>query len=96
MQTELFITVNHLDDFGGYTRFRVGDELELEKDEDNPYDDEAIIVYKDGVKCGYIANSVCSVARGTYSAGRIYEQVKKNATCIVRFITEDIVIAQLK
>lgn len=96
MQTEVFITVNHLDDFGGYTNFRVGDELELEKDEDNPYDDEAIIAYKDGVKCGYVANSVCSVARGTSSAGRVNELVKKNTTCIVRFITEGIIIAQLK
>ena len=92
----VFITINHLDNYGGIRRFRVNDVLKLMKDRDNPFDDEAIGVYdQHSVKCGYVANSVSSVARGTCSAGRVYEQVDDDADCIVRFIIEDSLIAQL-
>ena len=93
-----YITVNHLDDFSrfGYTRFRVGEQLVLKKDHDNCYDDEAIQVNdRSGSKVGYVANSVSSVARGTYSAGRIYDQIEEETECIVRFITEDILIVEI-
>ena len=97
MKKEVFVTVNHFDECLGYTRFRIGEKLILKKDHDNPYDDEAIAVY-DGndCRCGYTANSVSTVARGTCSAGRIYDQVGETAECIVRFITEDMLIAEVK
>ena len=91
---DIFITINHIEDYGGYFRFRVGDELSLEK-EDNPYDDEAIAVYKNDIKCGYVANSVVSVSRGTYSSGRLYDKIKEKAKCIIAFINEDRIIAKL-
>ena len=51
-----------------------------------------------GYKCGYVANSVHSVARGTYSAGRVYDQIKDEARCAVRFILaeEGCLIAELE
>ena len=95
MKDGIYLTVTHLDDFGGHIMFRVGDKLDLKKDEDNPYDDEAIAVYKDGYKCGYVANSVVSVSRGTYSSGRLYDKIKEKAKCIIAFISEDRIIAKL-
>ena len=95
---EKFITVNHLDDYSpmGYTRFRVGQQLKLQKEKDNCYDDEAIAVFDDnGSKAGYVANSVSTAARGTFSAGRIYDQIEDEDSCTIRFITEDVLIAQI-
>ena len=63
---------------------------------DNIYDDEAIMVYgPHDVKCGYVANSVCSVARGTLSAGRLYDRISDSASCQISFILDDCIIAQL-
>ena len=92
----VYVTINHLDDFGGYTMFRVGDTLTLKKDLNNCYDDEAIVAYnKHGCKCGYVANSVCTVVRGTYSAGRVYDKINDEESCKICFITEDMLIAKI-
>lgn len=87
MDKKIYITINHLDDFESQMFLMPGDVLTLKKDKKNTYDDEAIAVFtKDNYKCGYVANSVHSVARGTYSAGRVYDQIKDEARCCVRFI----------
>ena len=97
MKEKAFVTINHLDLYGGHIKFKVGDKLYLNKDLDNIYDDEAIIATNDlDIKCGYVANSVYSVIRGSQSAGRIYEKIKDNNECIVRFIGEEFLIAELK
>ena len=96
MKENIYVTINHTDEYGGTVHFRVGDTLILKKDHDNCYDDEAIVVYnKHNCKCGYVANSVCSVARGTYSAGRIYDKIEETASCEIRFILEDYIIAEV-
>ena len=96
MKERIFITVNHLDNYGGSRNFRINDRLTLKKDTDNPYDDEAVAVYdRDSIKCGYVANSVYTVARGSQSAGRIYEKINDGDECIIRFITEDALISEL-
>ena len=93
---KIYITVNHLDDFNTTYMFRIGDILTLRKDHDNCYDDEAIAAYsRHKAKCGYVANSVCSVCRGTYSAGRVYDKIPEEYYCIVRFICEDHLIGEL-
>lgn len=92
----LYITVNHLDEYGGAQSFRIDDELILKKDLDNPFDDEAIAVFNNhNIRCGYVANSVYSVARGTKSAGFIYNLIKHNHKCIVRFIIEECLICEI-
>lgn len=94
---EIYVTINHLEDFNAEYTFKPGDVLTLKKDPDNCYDDEAIIVYsKHGCKCGYVANSVCTVARGTFSAGRVYDIITDEQVCTVCFITEECLIAKLK
>lgn len=95
----IYITINHLDDYMPVMNLKVGDILMLKKDPDNIYDDEAIAVYtKENYKCGYVANSVNSVARGTHSAGRVYNSFKDTCDCSVSFIFNDFytLIAKLK
>lgn len=78
---------------------KTGDVLILKKDRNNQYDDEAIAVYtKDNYKCGYVANSVRSVARGTCSAGRVYDLFEDEARCLVGFllVEEGCLIAELE
>ena len=94
----IYITINHLDDFECTSFLRPGDKLILKKDRNNIYDDEAIIVYKENkIKIGYVANSVHSVARGTYSAGRLYDRIGDETECVVRFVLteEGCVIAEI-
>ena len=77
--------------------FQVGDELNLKKEKNNEYDDEAIVASKENMKSAYVANSVSSVARGTFSAGRIYDLIGEEAKCVIRFILseQDVMIAEL-
>ena len=95
---QVYITLNHMDDFMDYPSFiSVGQELKLEKQKENTYDDEAIVASTGEYKCAYVANSVHSVVRGTSSAGRIYDQIEDEARCVVRFVMmeQGVVIAQL-
>ena len=99
MNKDKYITINHLDEYEGPSFFKVGETLILKKDKNNPYDDEAISVHKEtGPKCGYVANSVHTVARGTFSAGRMYDHIKDEAKCRINFILqeEDCLIAKLE
>ena len=92
---QTFITISHLDDFMSEEFMEPGAAFSLVK-EPNCYDEESISVYSGrGVKCGYVANSWNRVARGTHSAGYISRDFKKKASCIVRFRTENIAIAEL-
>jgi hypothetical protein len=69
----------------------------LKKDYENKYDDEAIEVDLESVgKIGYVANSPHTVARGTKSAGRIYDTFKDECRASIRFIVKDTVIAELE
>ena len=96
MEEKQYITINHTEEFGGTIHCRVGDILTLKKDHDNIYDDEAIVVYnKHNCKCGYVANSVSSVARGTLSAGRLYDRIAENSECKINFILDDQIIAEV-
>ncbi len=95
----IYITINHLDDYLPVMNLKVGDILTLKKEPNNLYDDEAIAVYtKENYKCGYVANSVSSVARGTFSAGRLCNKMGNTAECIVKFIISEYgyVIAEMQ
>ena len=99
MDEKIYVTIDHLDDFESQLFLKTGDILILKKDRSNIYDDEAIAVYtKDNYECGYVANSVHSVARGTHSAGRVYDLIEDEARCCVRFILpeEGCLIAEIK
>ena len=72
--------------------------LTLKKDYENPYDDEAIAAYKNGSKVGYVANSVSTVCRGTYSAGRLYDRFDNEICCVIKFVSTEygFLIAEIK
>ena len=91
--------------------FNVGDLFELRKEKDNSYDDEAIIaVSMEDYLCGgedweeygeeeryglYVANSVRTVARGTYSAGRLYDKFEGKLYVEVKFVTNEALICKI-
>lgn len=92
----MYITITRSNNYLGIESYIIGQELVLVKDKDNRYDDESILVKTTtDAKCGYVANSVNSVARGTHSAGYIYNMIKDDQKCLVSFIVEDKVIAEI-
>ena len=93
---ETYITIVGVQEYQGSEIFRPKQQLKLVKDRTNSYDDEAIAVFSDmDVKYGNVANSVRTVARGTHSAGYIYETFAEETGCEVCFIVGDRVIARL-
>lgn len=90
-----YITITGANHQFGMEVFLVGQILYLEKDEYNEFDDEVIRVMSDAnVIYGYVANSVYTVARGTKSAGRIYDTFEHMQKIKVNFITGNSVIAE--
>lgn len=68
----------------------------LRKEPTNTYDKEAIMVLKEDLtKIGYVANSWKTQAKGTYSAGRLYDKMENESQAKICFVTNEIVIAQL-
>lgn len=76
--------------------FSVGQVLKLVKEPNNIYDYEAIRVECAGIgKIGYVANSVSTVVKGTYSAGRLYDKMNDEAYCRILFITKNEAIGEV-
>ena len=93
---EKYITIAGIDHYYGIKPFLVGKKFKCIKDKNNLWDSEAIKVYsKDIGTVGYIANSHYTVIKGTMSAGRIYEKVKKKFTVKVMFVTKSGVICKI-
>lgn len=94
---ETYITITAIDKYAGSKSFFPGMKVELRKDVENRFDDEAVAVYAvNGGKYGYVANSVYTVCRGTHSAGYIYRMFGDNTSCTIRFVGEDFAIALLE
>ena len=93
----MFITIVGAENYIGTESLVIGQELILKKEPDNRYDDESIKVTTDsGAACGHVANSVDTVARGSHSAGYIYNSIGDNQKCKVLFIIDERVIAEVK
>lgn len=76
--------------------FRINQILTLKKDYYNLYDNEAIkVLNEDGISYGYVANSVNTRAKGTHSAGYIYNKFNEKIKCKVKFITQRKIIAEI-
>lgn len=98
---DIFITVANLE--GREKVFKIGQNFILEKDFENE-DPEVINIYswnhddEEGIEktlIGYVANSGPSMAKGTYSAGRIYDKIGDIGKCSICFIHRDVVIAKV-
>lgn len=75
---------------------RPGDIVHLVKDVHNEYDEEAIAVLNEELeRIGYVANSTRTVAKGTYSAGRIYDRFTNVAIGVVSFILKGEAIVRI-
>jgi len=73
-----------------------GMKLYLEKEPDNKYDKEAIMVKKEGLGLiGYVANSTYTVIGESMSAGRLYDKIGKKATAKVVMLTNAGVICKI-
>lgn len=67
----------------------------LRKEPTNEYDKEAIMVLKEDLtKIGYVANSWKTQAKGTYSAGRLYDKMDNESRAKICFVSNEMVIAQ--
>ena len=90
---------------------RVGERYGLKKDLGNEHDDEAIMVVplddrgdsEERCECimpiedvMYVANSVRTVAMGTWSAGRLYDKLTDKSSVEIKFIIGNAAIGEVK
>lgn len=91
-----YISIVGINHYFGSEVFKIGQKLILKKDFENKYDDEAIQAELDTIgKVGYVANSYQTVAKGTRSAGRIYDTFDTTCKGQVAFIVKDTIIVKL-
>ena len=105
MKEKIYITLITRDE-----NVAVGECFALKKEEGNAYDDEAIlaepvdyeseetndscdVIYDQNL---YVANSVNTVARGTWSAGRLYDKLTKNMIAEVKFVVRGVAICEVR
>lgn len=97
MKENDYITITNIKEYIEIGMIKIGEVLHLKKEPGNAYDMEAIVVEnKNEIPIGHVANSVNSVAKGTHSAGYIYQSFKDSILCTVKFIYHDMIIAQLQ
>lgn len=93
---ELYVTITGAHYYFGMPFFTIGQIVTLQKEPENLFDGEAIAVMAPVVgKVGYVANSPQTMARGTQSAGRIYDHLPTECAAIVLFITCTKIIAKV-
>ena len=64
-----------------------GMKIKLEKEPDNEYDAEAILVKMKGIGAiGHVANSTYTVKGDTMSAGRLYDKIGKKAKAKIVYV----------
>ena len=96
MEEENYITINGTNFFHGLKPFKIGSIIKLIKDPENDYDTEAIQVeIRYAGQVGYVANSPKTVAKGTMSAGRIYDKIMDTDFAKVKFILNNEIIAKV-
>ena len=94
---KIYITISGMRHYYGTDILERGDEVKLIKEPDNDYDNEAIRVEVDGLgKIGYVANSSGTVLGECYSAGRLYDLIKKETKATVKYVTERGTVCKIK
>jgi len=82
-----YITITGFNHYYGLEPFKIGNLIRCCKETDNSFDGEAIKAVLPYIgTVGYIANSPNTVAGGTMSAGRIYDNVEDKFYVRVFFI----------
>lgn len=87
---KIYFTLTGTKHYFGNGFLEKGMKLELEKEPDNKYDKEAIMVKIEGLgKIGYVANSIYTVMGESMSAGRLYDKIADKATARVVLVTSE-------
>ena len=85
--SKIYFTLTGCNHYFGTDFLEKGMTLKLKKEPKNPYDHEAIAVKIKGIGiCGYVANSLYTVAGETMSAGRLYDKIGKKAKAKVVYV----------
>lgn len=96
MTSDTYITVIEEDIYYNLDDLKIGEKLRLVKEPNNKFDSETIkVVGFNDFEYGTVANSVESVARGTHSAGYIYNSLTEEPTCEICFIIDGRAIARV-
>lgn len=91
-----YVTIVGADNYYGSKIFNVGQKVTLIKDYRNTYDEEAIKAEIETLSTvGYVANSINTVAKGTKSAGRIYDTFEDVTYGVIRFVVKDVAIVEV-
>ena len=94
---KIYFTITGMNYFQGQSFLKPGMKVQIEKEPDNKFDKEAILVSMEGVGAiGYVANSAHTVKGDFYSAGRMYDLFKKKATGKVKYVLDYGAICVLK
>lgn len=97
MEDLMFVTLTGIGLKNQMKHLKVFDRLLLLKEYDNAYDSEAIRVEAPFVgKIGYIANSVNTKAKGTMSAGRLYDKFEEHCFGVILFVTAENAILKVE
>lgn len=94
---KVYFTITGMNYYQGQSFLKPGMKVTLEKEPDNKYDKEAILVSMEGIGAiGHVANSSHTVKGESYSAGRMYDHFKKKATGKVKYVLDYGAICVLK
>ena len=75
-----YFTLTGTKHYYGSNFLKPGMKVQLEKEPDNEFDPEAILVKLNGLgKIGYVANSPYTIVGESMSAGRLYDKIKDTA-----------------
>ena len=84
---EIYFTLTGTNHWYDQDFLKKGMKVKLEKEPNNPYDKEAIMVKIKGLgKCGYVANSPYTVQGESMSAGRLYDKIGDKAKGRIVFV----------
>ena len=96
MKKQMYFTITGMFLLPDTEFLKPGMKVQLEKEPDNKYDKEAIMVRLPGLgKIGYVANSVKTVVGETSSAGRIYDKIADAWTGTVMYNMGSAVVCSL-
>jgi hypothetical protein len=92
----MYITLQTFNKLHGSKPLALDGIVKLVKEPDNKYDAEAIACeMRYFGKIGYVSNSVQTVAKGTMSAGRLYDKISDEYFAKIKFITGEVAIAKV-
>lgn len=87
--SKIYFTLTGTKYYHGNEFLKPGMKLKLQKEPDNQYDKEAILVKIEGLgEIGHVANSPYTVIGESMSAGRLYDKIGDTAKAEVLIVTE--------